>query len=310
MNSAQPSSSPFSELATQTAAVVAPLPSPPPSTRVPAHRKSKPVLPWTSPPVSEVWGVPFHAVNMEESLDAIERWVERGLPGYAITANLNYAMLCDRDPRLLELTRKAALVLCDGMPIYWRSRWNTCKLPERVAGADLIYRLAERCAQKGLRMYLYGAAEGIAQRTAEILTEMYPGLQIVGWQSPPFGASTVEEVQQSLAQIREAKPDVLLVALGQPKGEYWIQYHYQSLNVPISIQVGASFDFVAGVWQRAPVFFQRTGLEWLYRACSDPKRLIPRYTRNILFLLKSLRRDGIEYLSDTPAPVPLQQRTR
>ncbi|MCU0707404.1 MAG: WecB/TagA/CpsF family glycosyltransferase [Pirellula sp.] len=238
---------------------------------------------------------------MSESLDAIERWVERGVPGYAITANLNYAMLCDRDPRLKELTRKAALVLCDGMPIYWRSRWNACKLPERVAGSDLIYRLAERCAEKGLSIYFYGAAEGIAQRTAEKLTELYPRLRVAGWQSPPFGATSVEEMQQSLDHIRQAKPDILLVALGQPKGEYWIQYHYRSLNVPLSIQVGASFDFVAGVWQRAPLFFQRTGLEWLYRACSDPKRLVPRYAKNIAFLVKALRRDGIELLSDPPA---------
>jgi N-acetylglucosaminyldiphosphoundecaprenol N-acetyl-beta-D-mannosaminyltransferase len=305
MNSAQHSSVSFSELATQNPV----LKSPPPSARPAVLRKPKPETPWVSPPVSEVWGVPFHALTMSGSLDAIERWIERGIPGYAITANLNYAMLCDRDPRLQELTRKAALVLCDGMPIYWRSRWNACPLPERVAGSDLIYQLAERCAEKGLSIYFYGAADGIAKRTAEKLTELYPRLRVAGWQSPPFGATSVEEMQQSLEHIRQAKPDVLLVALGQPKGEYWIQYHYQSLNVPLSIQVGASFDFVAGVWQRAPLFFQRTGLEWLYRACSDPKRLVPRYAKNIAFLLKALRRDGIEMLSDPPtSQVPLNPK--
>jgi N-acetylglucosaminyldiphosphoundecaprenol N-acetyl-beta-D-mannosaminyltransferase len=235
---------------------------------------------------------------MEGAVDAIDRWVQRGIPGYAITANLNYAMLCDRDPQLLEFTRRAALVLCDGMPIYWRSRWTGNPLPERVAGADLIYHLSERCAARGYRVYFYGAAEGIAKTTAEKLKEIYPKLQVAGWQSPPFGKTTSEQLQQSLDHIRQCKPDILLIALGQPKGEFWIQRHYQALGVPLSIQVGATFDFVAGAWNRAPIFFQQTGLEWLYRAGSDPTRLVPRYLRNIGFLLQALRRDGIEWLSD------------
>lgn len=253
--------------------------------------------PWENPPTSKVWGLEFHALTMEQTVDAMDRWIARRVPGYAITANLNYAMLCDRDPELRELTRDAAFVLCDGMPIYWRSRCNSVPLPERVAGADLIYHLAERCAERGYRVYFYGAGEGIAEATAETLVELYPGLQVAGWQSPPYGETTPEEVQSSMEHLRDAKPDVLLAALGQPKGEYWIQRHYQSLNIPLSMQVGASFDFVAGVWERAPWVLQRTGLEWLHRACSDPKRLIPRYFRNLMFLAKALRRDGIDALS-------------
>jgi N-acetylglucosaminyldiphosphoundecaprenol N-acetyl-beta-D-mannosaminyltransferase len=256
--------------------------------------------PWIAPPISEVWGLPFHALTMSGTLEAIDRWIAKRIPGYAITANLNYAMLCDHDPKLTEFTRKAALVLCDGMPIYWRSCWNRCRLPERVAGSDLIYRLSQRCAERGYRIYFYGAAEGIAQRTAEKLCELYPALQVAGWQSPPFGNVTEDQVQRSLDHIRDSQPDLLLVALGQPKGEFWIQQHYQSLNVPLSMQVGASFDFVAGVWRRAPKLFQRTGLEWLHRACSDPIRLVPRYFKNFVFLIQALRKDGIEVLSENP----------
>lgn len=232
----------------------------------------------------------------------MDRWIERRVPGYAITANLNYAMLCDRDPQLTELTRKAAFVLCDGMPIYWRSRWNRVAIPERVAGADLIYRLAERCAERGYRMYFFGAAEGIAKKTAEKLAECYPGLQVAGWQSPNLGSMNDDALQRLLDEIRQSSPDVLLAALGQPKGEYWIERHYAALNIPLSMQVGASFDFVAGVWRRAPSLLQKTGLEWLHRAYSDPMRLVPRYFRNALFLLKALRQDGIELLSENPVP--------
>lgn len=254
--------------------------------------------PWKSAPTSEVWGLPFHALTMQETVDAMDRWIERRVPGYAITANLNYAMLCDRDPKLAELTRQAALVLCDGMPIYWRSRWNKIRLPERVAGSDLIYRLAERCSERGYRMYFYGASEGIAKKTADRLVELYPKLQVAGWQSPPFGATSQEQIERSLDHIRRSRPDILLAALGQPKGEYWVQRHFQMLGVPLSIQVGATFDFVAGVWKRAPKFFQKTGLEWLHRAFSDPVRLVPRYSKNILFLIKALRKDGIDVLSE------------
>lgn len=263
---------------------------------------------WKPPPTSEVWGIPFHALTMDSTLETIDRWIAQGTPGYAITANLNYLMLCDRDPKLAQLTRDATLVLCDGMPIYWRSLVNSCRLPERVAGADLIYRLSEHSAARGYRIYFYGAAEGIARRTADILSGLYPKLQVAGWQSPPYGAISNIERERSLDHIRDAEPDILLVALGQPKGEYWIQRHYRSLDIPLSIQVGASFDFVAGVFQRAPRLFQRTGLEWLYRLCSDPRRLAPRYARNFWFLIKSLRRDGIQWLADEPMPQPLPQR--
>lgn len=267
--------------------------------RMPAAPAPAPAveLPWAPLPTSTVWGIDFHALTMEQTLDAMERWIRRRVPGFAITANLNYAMLCDRDPSLKQLTRAAAIVLCDGMPIYWRSLWNACPLPERVAGSDLIYRLAERCADRGFRMYFYGAAEGIAEKTVARLTERYPKLDVAGFQSPAFGRTQPSEVQASLDRIRNARPDVLLVALGQPKGEHWIEYHHRELGVPLCIQVGASFDFVAGAAKRAPVVFQKTGLEWLVRASRDPRRLVPRYAQNFLYLLKAMRRDMIDTLS-------------
>jgi N-acetylglucosaminyldiphosphoundecaprenol N-acetyl-beta-D-mannosaminyltransferase len=233
---------------------------------------------------------------MQQALDGIEQIVRERKPTYAVTANLNYAMLCAQYPRLKEFTRKAALVLCDGMPIFWRSKRNKNQLPERVAGSDLIYQLAERSAKTKLRIYLYGAAEGVALKAAKELARLYPGCNIVGVQCPPFRATSEAEVQLQIAQIQQAKPDVLLVALGQPKGEFWIEDNLQRLNVPLSIQVGASFDFVAGNAQRAPKLWQRMGGEWLYRMLKDPKRLAPRYFKNAVQLMKFLHRDCIDWL--------------
>jgi N-acetylglucosaminyldiphosphoundecaprenol N-acetyl-beta-D-mannosaminyltransferase len=231
---------------------------------------------------------------MLETLEFIDALIQRREPSYAITANLNYAMLCETSPRLAAFTDLCKLVLCDGMPIYWRSKLNKQQLPERVAGADLIYALAEKSAQRGYRMFLMGGDEGVAQQAADKLRELNPRLTIAGVECPPFRKLTDEEHDQLCERIRAAKPDILLVAFGQPKGEFWIEENYQRLEVPFSIQLGASFDFIVGKARRAPVWMQKLGLEWLFRSLSDPRRLLPRYIKNGLFLLKAIRRELLE----------------
>ena len=249
------------------------------------------------PKTTQVWGLNFHAVDMEQTLDYLEQVIYERQPSYAVTANLNYAMLCAKNPRLAAFTRNSALTLCDGMPILWRSKLNATKLPERVAGSDLIYRLAERCAEKKLRVYFYGASEGIAELAAKSLKMLYPRLSVAGVQCPPFRVCSSEEIRSQIATIKRSKPDLLLVALGQPKGEYWIEDHLEELGVPLTIQLGASFDFVAGNAVRAPRLVQKIGMEWLYRTLKDPRRLAPRYFANFLFLVKILRQEMIERLS-------------
>lgn len=243
-----------------------------------------------------VWGVPFASVTMQSCLDFIERWVtahrqNRVKSGYTVTANLHYVMLHHEHPRIADVTREASLIIADGMPIVWRSKLSRCKLPERVAGADLIYDLAKLSAQKGYRVFLFGAAEGVAQQAGERLAQMYPGLQIAGCYTPPFRKLSDNEEAAMVQQIRDTRPDIVLVALGQPKGELWVLDHYRQIGAAMMIQVGASFDFIIGKVQRAPKFFQKTGLEWLYRALSEPKRLVPRYAQNFSFLARMIWRD-------------------
>lgn len=244
----------------------------------------------------KVWGIPFARVTMSSCLRFIDDWITSvkrsgGVGGFTVTANLHYAMLHHEHPRIAEVTHKASMILADGMPIVWRSWLGRNRLPERVTGADLIYELAHLAASRGYRLYLFGAADGVAQEAAERLEQLYPGLEIAGCCTPPFRQLGPEEESQMIAQIRDSKPDIVLVALGQPKGEVWVLDHYRQINAPMMIQVGASFDFVIGRVRRAPKLFQRTGLEWLYRALSEPKRLVPRYTKNFLFLGKMLLRD-------------------
>jgi N-acetylglucosaminyldiphosphoundecaprenol N-acetyl-beta-D-mannosaminyltransferase len=220
----------------------------------------------------------------------VDQLIQAGKPGYFITANLNYAMLTAQDVRLPAVNKGAALILADGMPLVWASRWRPRRLPERVAGADLVPALCERAAARGYRVFLLGAAPGVAEEATKKLCERFPGLQIAGTASPPFRPLSDEEQAQLLAQIREARPDLLFVAFGQPKGELWLAEHCEALGVPMSVQIGASLNFVTGTVRRAPRWIQRLGIEWLYRLYREP-RLAVRYGRNLLFAFKMLARD-------------------
>lgn len=240
---------------------------------------------------TQVWDLPFAVLSMDETLDRIQQMIEDRTPSHVITANLNFAMLCDKSDEVKEVARRASLILCDGMPIYWRSMFTARPLPERVAGSDLIFRLAERASQCGHSIFLLGAAEGVAATTAKRLQELYPALKIAGTECPPFRKLDDAEHESLCQRIRDCKPDILLVAFGQPKGEVWIDENLDALNVPVAIQLGASFDFVAGTAKRAPRLFQKTGMEWFYRMLTDPNRLVPRYAGNALFLAKTMLKD-------------------
>ena len=234
---------------------------------------------------SEIWGVKLDRVRMDEAVESIEAMIADRVPRYIITANLNYAMLLAHDPSLQVVTDQASMILADGQPFVWRSRIGSAgRLPERVAGSELIYRIAERAAQHGWRIYFLGAEPGVAQRCADTLVKRYPKLQIAGVQSPPYRKQSEAEQQAQQDAIISSQADILLVAFGQPKGERWIHQHYEKLGVPVSIQVGATFDFVAGTAKRAPKLWQQFGLEWAYRMMSDPGRLVPRYMSNAWFL--------------------------
>jgi N-acetylglucosaminyldiphosphoundecaprenol N-acetyl-beta-D-mannosaminyltransferase len=234
-----------------------------------------------------VWGLPLAPITFDQALDRVDDLIAAGQPSFFITANLNYAMLADGDPRLRDLNERAAFVLADGMPLVWWSRLGRRSLPERVAGSDLIYGMCERAAQKGHRIYLLGAAPGVADEAATNLRQRYPGLQIVGVECPPFRQPTADEERQQIERIRAARPDILFVAFGQPKGEFWIAERLERLGVPVCVQVGATLDFVAGRVRRSPRWMQKTGLEWVYRMLQEPRRLAGRYRDNLAFLLRA-----------------------
>jgi N-acetylglucosaminyldiphosphoundecaprenol N-acetyl-beta-D-mannosaminyltransferase len=231
-------------------------------------------------PIS-ILGVPFDRVTIAEAIDLIERMIASRRPHYLVTANVDFVVQAQKDVELRRILLDAHLVLCDGTPLVWASRLLGNRLPERVAGADLAPLFVRVAAQKGYRIFFLGATPAVARRAVDKLREHYPELIIAGQYSPPFKQLLDMDHDEITRRIREAKPDLLFVGFGCPKQEKWIAMHYRSLGVPVSIGVGGTIDFLAGHLKRAPVWMQRTGLEWTFRLLQEPRRLFKRYAKDL-----------------------------
>jgi N-acetylglucosaminyldiphosphoundecaprenol N-acetyl-beta-D-mannosaminyltransferase len=241
----------------------------------------------SQPAAVVILGVRVHAVSMSATLDWIEAAVTARLPRQLCTANPEFLMAAQRDREFFDLLNQADLVIPDGVGLVWAARWLGRPIPGRVAGSDLVGLIAERASQRGWRLFFLGAAEGVAQRAAEILQARYPGWVLAG----AFAGSPRPEDEPALVErLRAARPDVLLVAYGAPAQDKWIARNRERLGVPLSLGVGGSFDFLAGVARRAPVWVQRLNLEWLHRLIQQPWRARRIWTATVLFPLAVLRR--------------------
>jgi N-acetylglucosaminyldiphosphoundecaprenol N-acetyl-beta-D-mannosaminyltransferase len=220
--------------------------------------------------------------------------VEGRDPTFFITANTHYAMLTWKNPELMAVNRAARFIIADGAPLVWASRGTPTPLPERVAGSDLIFELSELAARKNYRVFLAGGAPGVATEAASRLVARYPGLQVVGTASPSFRGPLDRDYLELRARIHETKPHILMIAATMPHGERWLAAQAVDLGVPVSVNLGASFDFAAARVTRAPRWMQRTGLEWAFRLSIEPRRLAFRYIRNALFIARMLlQRRGV-----------------
>jgi N-acetylglucosaminyldiphosphoundecaprenol N-acetyl-beta-D-mannosaminyltransferase len=226
-------------------------------------------------------------------------WIEAAVadrrPRQLCTANPEFLIAALRDPEFRRILLAADLVLPDGVGLLWAARWLGRRFPERVPGSDLIYRLAELAARRGWRLYFLGAAQGVAQAAAGRLQGLYPGLVVAG----AFAGSPAPADDDALvARVAAARPDVLLVAYGAPAQDKWIARNRLRLGVPVSLGVGGSFDFAAGVARRAPRWVQRLGLEWLHRLWRQPWRARRIYTAVVAFPLAVLRAGRRGHKSD------------
>lgn len=217
-------------------------------------------------------------VTMGQAVDCIDMLVQKKKPSYIVTPNLDHIVKLEKDKEFKRVYEHADLVLADGKPLIWISKWNKRPIIEKVSGSDLFPKVCERAAQKGYKLYILGGATGVPEKAADNLRLQYPGLMIVGTASPPKGfEKNAKEIKQIIRGIREAKPDILAVCFGSPKSEKFIFHYLDKMNVPVSMSIGATVDFIAGNMKRAPKWMSRCGLEWFYRMCQEPKRLVRRY---------------------------------
>jgi N-acetylglucosaminyldiphosphoundecaprenol N-acetyl-beta-D-mannosaminyltransferase len=233
-----------------------------------------------TPPVA-LLGVAFDSLTLAEALQRLEAMVAARRPHYVVTANVDFLAQAREDVELHRILNDAHLVLCDGTPLVWASRLFGNALPERVAGADLVPHLLRRAARRRFRVYFLGATPEANARAVANVRAQFPGLLIAGSHAPPFRPLLEMNHEEIVARICAAQPDILLVSFGCPKAEKWIGMHYQRLGVPVTIGVGATIDFLAGRMKRAPVWMQRSGMEWLFRLCQEPRRLFRRYARDL-----------------------------
>lgn len=246
------------------------------------------------PEITWIWGMPLVRWTRSRVVDEIVNRIDTCAPTYFVTVNLNYCMLVYRLCRLYEVNKWAEFLVADGAPLVLMSHWLGLPLPERVTGSDLIYDLGKSAATKGHRVFLLGGGAGVAELAARRLVALYPELIVVGTASPNAEELHGPGLDDLRVHIRATRPDILLVALGQPKGEIWIVDHHEELGALVSVQVGATLDFVAGRVRRAPQCVQKLHMEWAYRMCQDPRRLFIRYVNNLMFAIKIIVNEMLE----------------
>jgi N-acetylglucosaminyldiphosphoundecaprenol N-acetyl-beta-D-mannosaminyltransferase len=231
-----------------------------------------------------LFNAPIDVVTMQQAIDVLRNWLDETpeVCRFVVTPNVDHAVILQHHEGLQNVYADAHLVLADGLPLILASRWLGKPLPERVAGSELVPRLLSSVpTERQLRCFLLGAGPGVADRAADRIRATCPGIAVVGTYSPPLGfEKDPTEEQRILQLLRNASPELLIVGLGAPKQELWVHRHFRQLPAKVALCVGASIDFIAGEKKQAPVWMRRSGLEWLHRMMSEPKRLAKRYAHD------------------------------
>ena len=222
---------------------------------------------------------------MAEAVQFCDAAIVKRTPIEIITANAEMVMQALSNASLYTAMRDADLVIPDGAGVVLAAKRYGKSFPESVAGYDLAQQLLALAARKGYRVYLLGASPGVAGVAASKAVERYPGLIVAGVRDGYFDASRDQEI---VDELRAANVDILLVALGVPRQELWIKKHKQVLGIPVCIGVGGTLDVMAGIVKRAPLWMQRSHIEWLYRLLKQPSRFmrmlnLPKFVLRVMF---------------------------
>jgi N-acetylglucosaminyldiphosphoundecaprenol N-acetyl-beta-D-mannosaminyltransferase len=231
-----------------------------------------------------ILNVRVDALTYDDLLRQVGVFVAQRGPHQVATVNPEFVMEARRNARFRSVLENSDLCLADGVGLLWAARLQGTPLPERVTGSDGVPLIAERAALAGWRIYLLGAAPGVAERAGEVLAQRFPGLDVAGTLA---GSPSDADAPGTIACIRQALPDILFVAYGAPAQDLWIANHGAELGVPVMMGVGGAFDHITGLRRRAPRWVQRLNLEWLYRLFTQPWRwrrqlALPRFAWAVL----------------------------
>lgn len=231
-----------------------------------------------------VLGIPIDRLTMEEAMERLEAQIASRTPGLVVTADASGLVIAGDDPEFQKILLSATLVTPDSAGVLWAMRRKGVATLGRVSGVDLVDRLCAKSMEKGYRIFLLGAAPGIAELAAEKLQLRYPGCRIVGTRNGYFPASDDALVAQEIAAL---KPDVLFVAMGMPRQEKFIVGTMDIIRAPVAMGVGGSLDVFSGKVRRAPKWMQRLQLEWLWRLIKNPRKIgkvmaLPKFVWRVL----------------------------
>ena len=213
-------------------------------------------------------------LSMEETLAQVEAFIQSGQPHQHVVINVDKLVKASRDSELRRIINECALINVDGMPVVWASRLLGKPLKERVAGVDLFEALMRRAGEKGWRVFLLGAREEVVQAVRDTYQRKYPQLAIAGCRNGYWNEAEEAAVAE---QIRASRADLLFVAISSPKKEQFLGRWQGAMRVPFAMGVGGTFDVAIGRVRRAPLWMQKSGLEWCYRFLQEPRRMFRRY---------------------------------
>lgn len=240
-----------------------------------------------------ILGCKVHLVDMQSALGTITELVDQAEScKQVVTLNAEIIYQAGQEEELRRIINQASLVTADGIGTVWAARTMGCPQKERVTGIDLLLQICSQATARGWRIYLLGAAPGVALKAAQNLEQLYPGLNICGCRDGYFSPDDESDI---IDAINAQSPHILFAALGAPKQEYWLNRNRELLNVPVCMGVGGSFDVIGGVKKRAPQLFIKLNLEWLYRLLTEPARLkrqlaLPAFALKVLRQKHSLHR--------------------
>ena len=221
-------------------------------------------------------------ITTSEALDYIDTWIAERRIGQIITPNCDQILQVAQNPELKPIWDSAELLFADGHPLLWFAKWYGTPLKEKINGSSFVPELCGRAAEKGYSIFLLGAEPGVAATAAEKLKITYPGIQIAGTYSPPFGfEKDPEEITKINSMLRDSRADILILGFGVPKQEKFGYYNMHEYQIPVTINAGGTIDFIAGNKKRAPKWMVDSGLEWLYRTILEPKRVGKRVIRDL-----------------------------